>query len=64
MWGSARRNAETLELRSRPIRQPRLRLIKVAARVVEMKTQIRLHLLTSCPDQRILRIVLAAFRGS
>jgi hypothetical protein len=36
----------------------RLRLIKIAARVVEMKTQIRLHLPTSCPDQRILRIVL------
>ncbi|MER9776147.1 transposase, partial [Mesorhizobium sp. M0220] len=36
----------------------RLRLIKIAARVVEMKTQIRLHLPTFCPDQRILRIVL------
>ncbi|MER8715988.1 transposase, partial [Mesorhizobium sp. M1295] len=36
----------------------RLRLIKIAARVVEMKSQIRLHLPTSCPDQRILRIVL------
>lgn len=36
----------------------RLRLIKIAARVVEMKTQIRLHLPTSCPDQRSLRIVL------
>jgi hypothetical protein len=36
----------------------RLRLIKIAARVVEMKTQIRLHLPTSCPDQDILRIVL------
>ncbi len=36
----------------------RLRLIKIAARVVEMKTQIRLHLPTSCPDQPILRIVL------
>jgi hypothetical protein len=36
----------------------RLRLIKIAARVVEMKTQIRLHMPTACPDQRILRIVL------
>jgi hypothetical protein len=36
----------------------RLRLIKIAARVVELKTQIRLHLATSCPDQAILRIVL------
>ncbi|EHK53937.1 transposase IS4 family protein [Mesorhizobium alhagi CCNWXJ12-2] len=37
------------------------RLIKMAARVVEMKNQIRLHLPTSCPDQRILRIVLDRF---
>jgi hypothetical protein len=36
----------------------RLRLIKIAARVVEMKTQIRLHLPTTCPYQPILRLVL------
>ncbi|MER9451622.1 transposase [Mesorhizobium sp. M0254] len=36
----------------------RLRLIKIATRVVEMKTEIRLHLPTSYPDQRILCIVL------
>ena len=36
----------------------RLRLIKVAARVVEMKTMIRVHLPTSCPAQNILRLVL------
>lgn len=36
----------------------RLRLIKIAARVVEMKTQIRLHLPTACPCQPILRLVL------
>jgi hypothetical protein len=36
----------------------RLRLIKVAARVVEMKTMIRIHLPTSCPPQDILRLVL------
>jgi hypothetical protein len=37
----------------------RLRLIKIAARVVEMKTQIRLHLPTTCPYQPILRLVLS-----
>jgi Transposase DDE domain group 1 len=37
----------------------RLRLIKIAAKVVEMKTQIRLHLPTSCPYQPILRLVLS-----
>ena len=35
----------------------RLRLIKVAARIVEMKT-IRVHLPASCPAQDILRLVL------
>ena len=37
----------------------RLRLIKIATRVDEMKTQIRLHMPTACPDQSILRIVLS-----
>ncbi|WP_281032646.1 transposase [Phyllobacterium salinisoli] len=36
----------------------RLRLIKIVARVVEMKTQIHLHLPISCPDQRMLHSVL------
>jgi Transposase DDE domain group 1 len=36
----------------------RLRLIKIAARVVELKTQIRLHLPTACPDQAILWVAL------
>jgi hypothetical protein len=36
----------------------RLRLIKVAARVVEMKTMIRVHLPTSCPAQDILHLAL------
>ena len=36
----------------------RLRLIKVAARIVEMKTMIRVHLPTSCPGQEILRFAL------
>ena len=31
----------------------RLRLIKIAARVVEMKTMIRVHLPTSCPAQHV-----------
>jgi hypothetical protein len=38
----------------------RLRLIKIAARVVEIKTQIRLHLPTACPYQPILRTILGA----
>ena len=36
----------------------RLRLIKIAAHVIEMKTMIRVHLPTSCPAQDILRFAL------
>jgi alpha-D-ribose 1-methylphosphonate 5-triphosphate synthase subunit PhnH len=36
----------------------RLRVIKMAARVVEMKTQIQLQLPTNCPYQPILRAVI------
>jgi hypothetical protein len=36
----------------------RLCIIKIAVRVVEMKTQVRLHMPTSCPYQDILRIAL------
>ena len=37
----------------------RLRLVKIAARVVEMKTMIRVHLPTACPGQGLLRFALA-----
>ena len=37
----------------------RLRLIKIAARVVELKTMVRLHLPTACPSQALFRAVLA-----
>ena len=36
----------------------RLRLIKIAARVVEMKTMIKIHLPTSCPAQTIMPLAL------
>jgi hypothetical protein len=36
----------------------RLRLIKIAARVVELKTMIRVHLPTSCPAQHIFHYAL------
>ena len=36
----------------------RLRLVKIAVRVVEMKTQIRLHLPSAYPHQAILRTLL------
>ena len=36
----------------------RLRLIKIATRIVEMKTKIKVHLPTSAPDQSTFRLVL------
>jgi hypothetical protein len=41
-----------------PFSKPPLSLIKIAARVVEMKTMIRVHLPTSCLAQDILRFAL------
>lgn len=36
----------------------RLRLIKLAARVIELKTQVKIHLPSSAPDQAIFAILL------
>ena len=36
----------------------RLRLIKIAARVVELKTQLKIHLPSSAPDQAIFAVFL------
>jgi len=36
----------------------RLRLIKIAARVVELKKQIKIHLPSRTPDQAIFGIIL------
>jgi hypothetical protein len=36
----------------------RLRLIKIAARVVELKTMIRIQWPTACPYQKILQVTL------
>ena len=36
----------------------RLKLIKIAARIVEMKTMIKIHLPTSCPVQAIVPLAL------
>lgn len=36
----------------------RLRLMKLAVRVVELKTRVALRLPSACPDQAIIRLVL------
>jgi hypothetical protein len=58
MWGLRASMPKRSMWRAAQFDTLRLRLIKIAARVVEMKTMIRIHLPTSCPAQDILRIAL------
>jgi hypothetical protein len=36
----------------------RLRLVKLAARIVELKTQVKIHLPSNAPDQAIFAMLL------
>jgi hypothetical protein len=52
-----------------PLRQAefttlRLRLVKLAARIVETATRIRVHLPTGCPDQALLRLLAIRFAAA
>jgi hypothetical protein len=58
MWSLRSLMPKRSTWRVAPFDTLRRRLIKIAARVVELKTQIRLHLPTACPNQAILRAVL------
>ena len=58
MWGLRALMPKRSALRVAQFDTLRLRLIKVAARVQELKTQIKLHLPTSMPDQAVMRLVL------
>ncbi len=58
MWGLRASMPKRSLLRSAQFDTLRLRLIKIAARVVEMKTMIKVHLPTACPVQEIMRLVL------
>ena len=59
MWGLRESMPKRSIWRGAQFDTLRLRLVKIAARVVEMKTMIRIHLPTSCPAQNILRLALA-----
>jgi hypothetical protein len=58
MWGLRSSMPKKSKWRDLQFDTLRLRLIKIAARVVEMKTMIKIHLPTSCPYQIIPRIAL------
>ena len=53
MWGLRESMPKRSIWRGAQFDTLRLRLVKIAARVVEMKTMIRIHLPTSCPAQNI-----------
>ena len=59
MWGLRQSMPKRSMWRVAQFDTLRLRLIKIAARVVEMKTMIRIHLPSSCPVQGILNYALA-----
>jgi hypothetical protein len=59
LWGLRMAGPKPSAWRTAQFDTLRLRLIKIAARVVEMKTAIEIHLPTSCPDQQFVRIALA-----
>ena len=54
----APRHAQTFDLAGHAVRHPAVRLIKIAARVVELKTQLKIHLPSSAPDQAIFAMLL------
>jgi len=58
MWSLRRVMPKRSSWRAAQFDTLRLRLLKLAARVVEFKNQIRIHLPSSAPDQAILRIAL------
>jgi hypothetical protein len=58
MWGLRASHPKRSVFRVAQFDTLRLRLIKVAARVIEMKTMIKIHLPTACPAQDMLRLVL------
>jgi hypothetical protein len=58
MWGLRTSMPKRSRWRRAQFDTLRLCLIKIAARVVEMKTMIRVHLPTSCPAQDIIRFSL------
>ena len=55
---NAPRHAQTLGLEVMQFDTLRLRLIKLAARVIELKTQVKIHLPSSAPDQVIFAMLL------
>ena len=62
MWSVRQALPETTALRVAEFATIRLRLIKVAARVIETASRIRIALASACPDAALFRHVALALR--
>jgi hypothetical protein len=62
MWRIQQAIPKTTALATAEFATLRLRLLKVAARVIETATRIRLRLASACPDANTFRAVAAALR--
>jgi Transposase DDE domain group 1 len=58
LWSMRRLMPKRSVWRVMPVDTLRLRLVKLAARVVELKTQLKVHLPSSAPDQAIFAMLL------
>ena len=59
MWGLRAAMPKRSTWRAAQFDTLRLRLVKIAVRIVEMKTMIRVHLPSSCPARAIMPIALS-----
>jgi len=58
MWGLQQIMPKKSEFRTAQYDTLRLRFVKIAARIIELKTKIKVHLPTLCPGQDILHGIL------
>ena len=64
MWSVRQALPPTAALRTAEFATIRLRLIKVAARVVESATRIRIAFASACPDAALFRHVAVSLRAA
>jgi hypothetical protein len=64
MWSLRQALPQTAALRTAELATIRLRLIKVAARVVETATRIRIAFASACPDAALFRHVAVSLRAA
>ena len=58
MWGRRAAAPRRSAWRTAQFDTLRLRLLKIAARIVEMKTKIKVHLPSACPAHPVLALIL------